>query len=172
VSAAQGKRVTTIEGLNSPVGRAVQAAWRELEVVQCGYCQSGQILSAVALLELNRRPTDADIDTAMEPMDCVVRLDAQGGDICNGEQMQTIASLADGLRVGTSIIAPVHEGRRGHPVGFGACWRNALLALSGDQGARELLAEHAAVLTLLSTADPSVLLDVDREADIERAQTG
>jgi isoquinoline 1-oxidoreductase alpha subunit len=65
-SAAQGKQVTTIEGLNSPVGRAVQAAWRELEVVQCGYCQSGQILSAVALLERNRRPTDADIDTAMQ----------------------------------------------------------------------------------------------------------
>ena len=66
VSAALGKRVTTIEGLDSPVGKAVQAAWRELEVVQCGYCQSGQILSAVALLERNRRPTDADIDAAMQ----------------------------------------------------------------------------------------------------------
>ena len=66
VSAALGKRVTTIEGLDSPVGKAVQTAWRELEVVQCGYCQSGQILSAVALLERNRRPTDADIDGAMQ----------------------------------------------------------------------------------------------------------
>jgi molybdenum cofactor cytidylyltransferase len=83
---------------------------------------------------------------------------------------ETIASLADGLRAGASIIAPVRAGRRGHPVGFGACWRNALLALSGDQGARDLLAEHAAMLTLLPTADPGVLLDVDREADIQRAQ--
>jgi isoquinoline 1-oxidoreductase alpha subunit len=66
VSAAAGKQVTTIEGLASPVGSAVQAAWRELDVVQCGYCQSGQIMAAVALLERNRRPTDADIDAAMQ----------------------------------------------------------------------------------------------------------
>ena len=65
VSAALGKAVTTIEGLDSAAGRAVQAAWRELQVVQCGYCQSGQIMSAAALLERNRRPTDADIDGAM-----------------------------------------------------------------------------------------------------------
>ena len=66
VAAAAGKRITTIEGLASPVGTAVQTAWRELEVVQCGYCQSGQIMAAVALLERNRRPTDADIDAAMQ----------------------------------------------------------------------------------------------------------
>ena len=66
VSAALGKQITTIEGLDSPAGKAVQAAWRDLEVVQCGYCQSGQILSAAALLARNRRPTDADIDKAMQ----------------------------------------------------------------------------------------------------------
>ena len=66
VSAALGKRITTIEGLDSPAGRAVQAAWRDLEVVQCGYCQSGQIMSAAALLERKNRPTDADIDAAMQ----------------------------------------------------------------------------------------------------------
>ncbi len=65
VSAALGKRITTLEGLDSPVGKAVQAAWRDLEVVQCGYCQSGQIMSAAALLERNKRLTDADIDAAM-----------------------------------------------------------------------------------------------------------
>jgi isoquinoline 1-oxidoreductase alpha subunit len=65
VSAALRKRITTIEGLDSPAGKAVQAAWRELEVVQCGYCQSGQIMSAAALLERKKRPTDADIDAAM-----------------------------------------------------------------------------------------------------------
>jgi isoquinoline 1-oxidoreductase alpha subunit len=65
VAAAQGKKITTIEGLNSNVGRAVQNAWIKLEVVQCGYCQSGQIMSAVALLCKNKKPSDADIDSAM-----------------------------------------------------------------------------------------------------------
>lgn len=57
--------VTTIEGLTSPVARAVQNAWIDRDVVQCGYCQSGQIMSAVALLEQNPQPTDSDIDAAM-----------------------------------------------------------------------------------------------------------
>jgi len=65
VSAAAGRKVTTIEGLDSRVGHAVQAAWDKLEVVQCGYCQSGQIMSAVALLSGNHNPNDSDIDNAM-----------------------------------------------------------------------------------------------------------
>ena len=65
VSAVEGKSVTTIEGLSTPAAHAVQQAWRELDVVQCGYCQSGQIMAATALLTQNSRPTDADIDTAM-----------------------------------------------------------------------------------------------------------
>jgi isoquinoline 1-oxidoreductase alpha subunit len=65
VSMAAGKSVTTIEGLNSTVARAVQSAWQGLQVVQCGYCQSGQIMSAVALLEENASPDDAAINTAM-----------------------------------------------------------------------------------------------------------
>ena len=65
VSAAVGKRVTTIEGLASAAGKAVQDAWLELQVVQCGFCQSGQIMSAAALLEQNRQPNNSDIDVAM-----------------------------------------------------------------------------------------------------------
>ena len=65
VSAVTGQKITTIEGLNSRVGRAVQHAWEKLEVVQCGYCQSGQIMSAVALLSSNKKPSDEDIDNAM-----------------------------------------------------------------------------------------------------------
>lgn len=65
LSQAAGASVTTIEGLQSKVGRAVQAAWEKLEVVQCGFCQSGQIMSAVALLAKNPRPSDEDIDAAM-----------------------------------------------------------------------------------------------------------
>lgn len=60
-----GKHVTTIEGLQSKPAQAVQAAWVKLQVPQCGYCQSGQIMSATALLEQNPKPTDADIDAAM-----------------------------------------------------------------------------------------------------------
>jgi len=66
VSAAAGKKITTIEAISaSPVGKAVQAAWVKHDVPQCGYCQSGQIMSAVALLESKPKPTDADIDAAM-----------------------------------------------------------------------------------------------------------
>lgn len=66
VSAAAGRKIATIEAVDTTrVGKAVQEAWRRLDVVQCGYCQSGQIMSAVALLTTNRRPSDADIDAAM-----------------------------------------------------------------------------------------------------------
>jgi isoquinoline 1-oxidoreductase alpha subunit len=65
VSAVQGKQVTTIEGLSTPAAKAVQDAWIALDVPQCGYCQSGQIMSATALLTGNPQPTDADIDGAM-----------------------------------------------------------------------------------------------------------
>ena len=65
-SAAVGKRITTIENVAaSRAGRAVQAAWEKLDVVQCGYCQSGQIMSATALLAANPQPSDADIDAVM-----------------------------------------------------------------------------------------------------------
>ena len=66
VAAAADKRITTIEAIGeTPVGKKVQAAWLDLEVVQCGYCQSGQIMSAAALLASNPHPSDADIDGAM-----------------------------------------------------------------------------------------------------------
>ena len=65
VSAVAGKQVTTIEGLSSRTAKAVQKAWVDLDVVQCGYCQSGQIMSATLLLERNPKPSDTDIDEAM-----------------------------------------------------------------------------------------------------------
>jgi isoquinoline 1-oxidoreductase alpha subunit len=70
VASAAGKQVTTIEGLASKPAKAVQAAWIELQVPQCGYCQSGQVMSATALLEKNAAPTDADIDGAMSGNIC------------------------------------------------------------------------------------------------------
>ena len=71
VSLAVGKQITTIEAIGStPAGKRIQDAWLALDVPQCGYCQSGQIMSAIALLSEIRRPSDADIDTAM------------GGNVC------------------------------------------------------------------------------------------
>jgi isoquinoline 1-oxidoreductase subunit alpha len=70
LSSVAGRKVTTIEGLQGKPAKAVQAAWIELQVPQCGYCQSGQIMSATALLETNASPTDADIDSAMSGNIC------------------------------------------------------------------------------------------------------
>jgi aerobic-type carbon monoxide dehydrogenase small subunit (CoxS/CutS family) len=70
VSSVAGKSVTSIEGLSADRGHPVQKAWIEMEVPQCGYCQSGQIMSAVALLAKNPNPSDADIDTAMSGNIC------------------------------------------------------------------------------------------------------
>ena len=70
VADVEGAQVTTIEGLSGDAAAAVQAAWDKLDVVQCGYCQSGQIMSAAALLSENPRPSDADIDAAMSGNVC------------------------------------------------------------------------------------------------------
>ena len=67
---AVGKQITTIEGLNSRVGEQVKQSWLDLNVVQCGYCQSGQIMAATALLERNPSPTDEDINEALEENIC------------------------------------------------------------------------------------------------------
>lgn len=70
VSAAANVAITTIEGINGPQAKAVQAAWQELDVPQCGYCQSGQIMSAVGVLKNNAKPTDQDIDNGMSGNVC------------------------------------------------------------------------------------------------------
>ena len=71
ISAATGKRITTIEAIGAtPASKKIQQAWVELDVQQCGYCQSGQIMSATALLAANPKPSDADIDAAMSGNIC------------------------------------------------------------------------------------------------------
>jgi aerobic-type carbon monoxide dehydrogenase small subunit (CoxS/CutS family) len=78
LKAAEGKKITTIEGLNDKVSDAVQKAWVDNHVPQCGYCQSGQVMSAVALLKAKPKPTDQDIDSAL------------GGHICRCGTYQRI----------------------------------------------------------------------------------
>jgi aerobic-type carbon monoxide dehydrogenase small subunit (CoxS/CutS family) len=70
VSAVGGNRIVTIEGLSDSGDHPLQVAWHEVDVPQCGYCQAGQIMSAAALLRRNPKPTDADIDTAMNGNIC------------------------------------------------------------------------------------------------------
>jgi isoquinoline 1-oxidoreductase subunit alpha len=70
ISAVSSSQITTIEGVSGKASDAVHAAWRKLDVVQCGYCQSGQIMSAIALLSRNHSPSDADINDAMNGNVC------------------------------------------------------------------------------------------------------
>jgi molybdenum cofactor cytidylyltransferase len=78
----------------------------------------------------------------------------------------TIDTLAGWLSRGASIIAPVHAGRRGHPVGFSGRWREELCGLGGDSGARRLLEAHPDALELVETADPGVIRDIDYPQDL------
>jgi isoquinoline 1-oxidoreductase alpha subunit len=92
VSAAAGKKIVTIEAVgNDAVGARVQDAWRQIDVVQCGYCQSGQIMSATALLQSNPKPTDADIDGAMS------------GNIC---RCGTYGRIRKAIKIAANIPSP------------------------------------------------------------------
>lgn len=82
----------------------------------------------------------------------------------------TVAALLAALAAGADLVAPDYQGQRGHPVGFSARWRDALLALRGDRGARDLL--QAGRLTRLALDDPGVLFDIDRPSDLGREGAG
>ena len=80
----------------------------------------------------------------------------------------TITALADSVKNGASMVAPVYEGRRGHPVGFSSLWQKQLRGLSGDRGARDLIANYPDELELLTTEDAGVLKDIDHPRDLNR----
>ena len=104
LSAVDGKAITTIEGLSAGRSHAVQKAWLEIDVPQCGYCQSGQIMSAAALLSVNPNPSDADIDAAMS------------GNICRcgtyARIRRAIHRAAELQRAATPRAAQASEGAR------------------------------------------------------------
>jgi len=90
ISAVGGKRITTIEAIGAtPAGKKIQQAWVELDVPQCGYCQSGQIMSATALLSAKANPTDSDIDSAMS------------GNIC---RCGTYARIREGIKRAAQVV--------------------------------------------------------------------
>lgn len=80
----------------------------------------------------------------------------------------SIAGVVEALRCGASIAAPVHRGRRGHPVGFAAQWFDDLIGLAGDSGARDVLDAHADRVHRIDVDDPGVLFDIDTAADLAR----
>ena len=82
-------------------------------------------------------------------------------------QSESIRTVADGLNDGATIAAPSFEGRRGHPVGLARRFKDDLLALEGDAGARSILAAHEDWITLYEVFDPGVLRDIDTPADLE-----
>ncbi len=86
---AAGLEITTIEGLSGKVAEAVRKAWASLDVVQCGYCQSGQVMAAVALLQAKPKPTDADIDAAFD------------GNIC---RCNTYTRIRAGVHAGSKML--------------------------------------------------------------------
>lgn len=78
----------------------------------------------------------------------------------------TVLAVANGLRAGASIVAPTYDGQRGHPVGFDQVWRDELLALGGDAGARELLRRQVSRIMLVPCDDPGIIYDIDAPADL------
>jgi isoquinoline 1-oxidoreductase alpha subunit len=96
IKAAENKKITTIESVSEqPAGRAIQAAWQEINVPQCGYCQSGQIVSATALLNSNPKPSDDDINNAMS------------GNIC---RCGTYTRIRDAIKQAADNLEAGHEG--------------------------------------------------------------
>lgn len=104
VSRAAGAEITTIEGLSPDGAHAVQQAWEELDVPQCGYCQAGQMMAAAALIEKTPRPSDADIDTALNTnlCRCATYL-----------RIRAAVHRAAAIKSGTASTAPAGAGRTG-----------------------------------------------------------
>ena len=131
--------------------------------------------------ELRRLLTDMAVDVRLDPacerglgksLACAVRAspEADGWLVALADMpflnSSTLHSLIKALSSGADIVAPVHHGRRGHPVGFSGRWFAALSSLQGDIGARQLLDEHARSITLIEVDDSGVHRDVDRPDDL------
>jgi aerobic-type carbon monoxide dehydrogenase small subunit (CoxS/CutS family) len=117
VSSVAGKQITTIEGLSADRSTPIQRAWIELDVPQCGYCQSGQIMSATALLEKHPQPTDAQIDEAMS------------GNIC---RCGTYQRIREGIHRAASMkVAATHKPEGAHSAKVATVSPTELAVLGG-----------------------------------------
>ncbi len=142
------------------------------------------------------RPEDADLRALLQAEGirveiCPRALEGMGASLAHGVQAAydadawiialgdmpriqpaTIRQIADALAAGAAIVAPVYRGTRGHPVGFSGAQREALAALSGDAGARDILRTERSRITLLECDDPGVLADIDTPADLAQIGRG
>lgn len=121
-----------------------------LRVVRCAAARSGMGYSLAAGVAASRDARGWLV--ALADMPCI--------------RVATLQAVAELIRGGAALAAPSYAGRRGHPVGFAARWRDALLALEGDEGARAILEQSRFLLHVLETDDPGVLQDVDSPADL------
>ena len=155
-----------------------------------GVAAARQLLAVVSDVVAVVRPGDFPLADLLEQEGCRVSVCAQasrgmGASLAHGVGMcrnaggwlialadmpriksATIASIAAELLAGKDLVAPVHHGKRGHPIGIGKRFSAQLLALDGDFGAREIIAAHQRELMLLECDDPGVLHDVDRREDL------
>jgi len=141
-------------------GVAALLAGLGCEVTVCADADSGMAASLVHALRHSLRHSLSDAKHAPEAW--LVAL----GDMPHVAP-STLAALCDALAAGAPIVAPVHDGRRGNPVGFGRVHLDALLALEGDQGARRLL--QTCPVTEVTIQDPGIFLDIDTPADLSMA---
>ena len=142
---------------------------RSLAVIASGDTELAEKYGALGLQVVENAEVDRGMGRSMA-VGVAASADATGWLVALSDmpwiQPRTIESVANELARGVSLIAPAHKGHRGHPVGFNCKWQSRLERLTGDQGARKLLAEHASELKLLVTEDAGVLADVDRRTDL------
>jgi molybdenum cofactor cytidylyltransferase len=159
------------EPVGVAAGRNLIAALPDsIAVVRVGDRALAAGLGAIGLRIVEHPGADDGLGTSLAA-GVAATPDAAGWLIALGDmpwvQPQTILALTEALIAGASLVAPLYAGRRGHPVGFASPWRDRLMTLKGDQGARDVIAAHAIALVLLPTQDPGILLDVDTLADLD-----
>ncbi len=185
LAAGAGRRFRVHRGVNKllqplpsgePVGVAagrnlIAAVPDSIAVVRAGDLALAMALGAIGLRIVEHPWADDGLGTSLAA-GVAARPDAAGWLIALGDmpwvQPETILALTEALAAGASLTAPLYAGHRGHPVGFAAPWRDRLMTLKGDQGAKDIIAAHSGQLILLPTADPGVLRDVDAPADLGR----
>jgi molybdenum cofactor cytidylyltransferase len=146
------------------------AGYPVLAVVRPDGSSAAELLAAMPGVEVTRCP-DADLGLGRSLAWGVARsADADGWLVCLGDmpfvRSETVRAVAEALAAGASIAAPVHAGRRGHPVGFARPWREALLALDGDTGGQAILRAHRQALMQICVDDSGALRDLDRPDDL------
>jgi len=149
----------------------LQAAPESIAVVKTGDHDLIDALSTTGITVVENSRADEGMGTSLAT-GVNATADADGWLITLADmpwvQPETIIALADQLKQGASIIVPIYQGQRGHPVGFSARWRGQLQELSGDKGARDLIANNSDELKLLTTEDSGVIKDIDHAQDLDK----